>query len=691
MKTVTLNCASCGAPVLIPDGAETFVCPSCQTTLMVDRGEGYVTLKVLEKLSDSLHEMGQATSSAIKENAYVTQVELKRMQLQHLVSLEEMKLNSLQAELRAAKRRAPGNAGITPEMVDLVLQDNDSRMHIRGLKKEIAQLDAGWEESLDYYRQDVKLLNQAVACLLPYSPATEVSNRLTEVKSEQRRAEAALNQVEIRLLKQDLESLKYPPFDQLSLDQMEELLEMIPGDLARLNAGEKTPAKEKLIAELTVTLEKIKVYFPRKKLESLVGPVVSLDYKKPYPKPAELRQPMIDQVKSDLEKVNSIPAGPVRVQFNQQLHAMLEELSGLSTSDKPRNKPKKRKRRWFVTLLLVIVGMGCLLAAVIFGTAVYREVVGSNASSGLVNQIQGIANDENGEGSAYLPGQFESYQARYVEVTASTTFLRESPSTEAAGSYKVVQGDILVDLQEEGLSDSWYKVLTLDGSASGYLVRDWVNPISVTAVPGNQLSPTLGNRFFTEEYSTGSGVWEPGEFDDEFASGSTTISSGKYVIDLTSNDQYIYRYANQTVEGLPQDYVYSLTLTNEGSTDSVYYGLQTNVRGEEDFDALLIAPEGTLVVLAVRNNQFNLLYDSAEPVNTMAAFNWGSPNTLAVHRYVDSGSGAEIFEYALNGQVLVQISRGQSEGLATDMGVMVYLDARDVHARIVVDDFAIDQ
>jgi hypothetical protein len=26
MKTVTLNCASCGAPVSIPDGAETFVC-----------------------------------------------------------------------------------------------------------------------------------------------------------------------------------------------------------------------------------------------------------------------------------------------------------------------------------------------------------------------------------------------------------------------------------------------------------------------------------------------------------------------------------------------------------------------------------------------------------------------------------------------------------------------------------------
>ena len=691
MKTVTLNCASCGAPVSIPDGAETFVCPSCQTTLMVDRGEGYVTLKVLEKLSDSLHEMGQATSSAIKENAYVTQVELKRMQLLHLVSLEEMKLNSLQAELRAAKRRAPANISITVEMVDLILQDNDSRMHIRSLKKEIAQLDAGWEESLDYYRQDVKLLDQAIACLTPYSAATDVSNRLTEVMSEQRRAEAAFNQLEIKQLKRQLESFNYPPFGRLTLDQMEELLEKIPGDLARLDAGEKTPAREKLIGDLNATLEKIKLYFPRKKLESLVGPVVSLDYKKPYPKPVELRQPMIDQVQSDLEKVNSIPAGPVRVQFNQQLHAMLDELMGLAEAGKSKAKPKKRKRRWFLTLILIVVGLACLLASVIFITAVYRQVVGNNASSGLVDQIQGIVNDESGAEGGYLAGQFEPYQMRYVQVTASTTFLRESPSTEAAGAVKVVQGDILVDLQEEGLSDSWYKVLTLEGDASGYLVRDWVKPISVTAVPGDSISAALGNRFFMEDYSVSSSAWEPGDFDDEYGTGSTTISAGQYIIDMTSNDQYVYRYANQTVEGLPEDYVYSLTLTNEGGTDDVYYGLQTNVRDDDDFDALLIAPEGTVIVLAVRDNQFTLLYDSADPINTMATFNSGGPNILSVHRYIDPGSGEEVFEYAMNGQILVQISYGQPEELAKDMGVMVYLDERDVHTRIVVDDFAIDQ
>lgn len=693
MKTVTLNCASCGAPVSIPDGAETFVCPSCRTTLMVDRGEGYITLKVLEKLSDSIQEMGHVTSSAIKQNAYVTQVELKRMQLQHLVSLEEMKLNSIQAELRAAKRRTPLNAGITPEMVDLVLQDNDSRMHIRDLQKEIAHLDPGWEESLPVYRQDVKLLDQAISCLQPYAPATLVGNRLAEVKSEQRKAVAELNQVETKLLRRELESLQYPSFGRLSMDQMEELLEKIPGDLARLNAGEKTEAKEKLINELTDTLEKIKTFYPRKKLESLVGPVVSLDYKKPFPKLMEERQPLIDQVQADLDKVNSIPAGPVRTQFNQQLHALLDELSSLSASGHVKDKPKKRKRRWFVILVLVVLGMACLLAAAIFGTAIYREVVGDNAASGLGDSIQTILNgtgiDENAGESGYASGQFSAYQTAYVEVTASTTFLRESPSTEAAGSYKVVQGDILIDLQEEGLAEPWYKVLTLDGSASGYLVRDWVNPIAITAIPGDFLSGNLGERFFTEDFSAVSGAWEPGEFDDEYATGSTTISSGVYTLDMVSNDTYIYRYANQTVEDLPENYVYSLTATNEGSTAEVYYGIQTNVKGDANFDAMLIAPEGTIIILAVRNNQFTLLYDSGDPINTMAPFYSGQPNTLSVHRYVDPATGGEVFDYALNGQVLVRIGYGQPAGLAKDMGVMVYLNDRDIHARIVFDDFAI--
>jgi hypothetical protein len=145
------------------------------------------------------------------------------------------------------------------------------------------------------------------------------------------------------------------------------------------------------------------------------------------------------------------------------------------------------------------------------------------------------------------------------------------------------------------------------------------------------------------------------------------------------------------VDGLPEDYVYSLTATNEGSTTEVYYGIQTNIKDDDNFDAMLIAPEGTIIILAVRGNQFTLLYDSGDPINTMAPFFSGKSNTLSVHRYIDSVTGEEIFDYAMNDQTLVRIAYGQPEELAKDMGVMVYLNDKDIHARIVFDDFIINE
>ena len=691
MKTVTLNCASCGAPVFIPDGAETFVCPSCQTTLMVDRGEGYITLKVLEKLSDSIQEMGKATSSAIEQNTFATQMELKRMQLQHLVSLEEMKLSSLQSELRAAAWRAQANV-ITVDMEDIILQINASKMHIRSLKKEIAQLDPGWEESLEVFRQDLLLLDEAIAFLTPYNSTFKVSNLLSEVNHERRRAVAVFNQLETRLLRRDVKSLQYPPFDQLSMDQMEELMETIPGDLTRLEAFEKTEAKEKVIAELKETLQKIKAYFPRKKLESLVGPVVSLDYKKPFPNSMEERQPLIAQANADLEKVNSIPAGAVRTQFNQQLHALLDDLNTFPV--KGRGKNKKRKGRWFLILILVIVGLACLLALLIFGTAVYRNIKEGGTATGLVSQVQNFANNNSGDSSgesAYLPGQFEPYQRKYVEVTAGSTFLREAPDLNAEGSVKVVQGQILVDLEESGLASPWYKVMTMDGTDTGYLVRDWVNPITVEAVPGDSLMLNQGVRFYTEDFTTSDNAWEPETFDDEYATGSTMYLSGEFVVEMVTHQPYVYRYATLIVDNLPEEYYYSLSGASDGRDDTVYYGIQTNMASDANFDAMLIDSDGAVKVLLVRDYNFSLIYDSEDPVNTMAGYNASGANRLSMHRYIDAATGAIVNEYALNGAVVARITFGDPGDLINEMGWMIFVDDQDITSKVHFDDFLIEQ
>jgi len=313
MKTVKLNCASCGAPVAIQENVDTFICTSCNSTLSVDRGEGYITLKVIERLTESIQEMGEKTSSAIKENAFVTQVELKRMQLNQLISMEEMKLNTLHTEIRAVNRR--NTLGIaqnlrnlnTLELTDLLLQENDVRMHIRQLKADIAHLDLGWEESLDVIRRDGMLVDEAITTLMPFAFIGEIQDRLFRMQKEKSKCVKNYEKLEAKLLRKDLESIKYPPFERLTLEEMEELLQKIPVDISCLQKNEQTQVNLAIQKDLKTTLNKIKAHYPRRKVESQAGKLTSLDLHGPYPEEPVVIQPLIKQVKDDLAKLSEIP------------------------------------------------------------------------------------------------------------------------------------------------------------------------------------------------------------------------------------------------------------------------------------------------------------------------------------------------------------------------------------------------
>ena len=266
MKTVKMNCASCGAPIAIPEDVNTLVCISCNSTLSVDRGEGYITLKVIEKLAESIHEMGEKTSSAIKENSFVTQVELKRMQLNQLISMEEMKINTLQAEIRAAKRRTPAGIPLNDELSDLLLQENDIRMHIRSLKTDIAHLDPGWKESLDVIRRDGRVIDEAISSLSPYYYIDDVQNRIDIMDNEKEKCENAFDQLEAKQLHKEITSFTYPLIEKLSLEQMEELQQKIPQDIKSLEKPGKRPGSMLLSRKSSTLLwEGLKWYYPRKK------------------------------------------------------------------------------------------------------------------------------------------------------------------------------------------------------------------------------------------------------------------------------------------------------------------------------------------------------------------------------------------------------------------------------------------
>lgn len=104
MDLMKLSCPSCGGSLQLPDDIDQATCRYCQTMLVVQRGEGYASLKIAEKVQDAIRDSAVETRVAIEEGSLVTRDELRRMQLSQDLSATQARLASLQAEIRALER-----------------------------------------------------------------------------------------------------------------------------------------------------------------------------------------------------------------------------------------------------------------------------------------------------------------------------------------------------------------------------------------------------------------------------------------------------------------------------------------------------------------------------------------------------------------------------------------------------------
>ena len=683
MEIKKFNCASCGAPLTIPDDTDVIVCPACQSTLAIERSEGYVTLKVMEKLAETL-----------KENAFVTQVELRRMQTSQMISMEEMKLNTLQTEIRAAKRRTGNQTILQNELSELLLQENDIRMHIRTLKADIAHLDPGWEESLLVIRRDSALLDEAIGILMPYAYLPNIPARIDRMKNEKKRCEVQYNRLEAKLLHRELQAIDYPPFEKLTLEEMEELQEKIPQDLKFLNNKEQTNVNLQLQRELNNKLTQINQRYPRLKVESQVGELPSLDLKSPYPEEPEKLRILVNQIKADLSKLSEIPSSSEKDQFTRQLYEKHDYLTNRIKEDIPARKAKKKKRRLIWTLSILGVIFACIIIGIIIGVS----NLGGDEAINAVDQVESFITSNLDDGSVSGTSserdhqdQYEEYTNTYIEVTASVTYLRDEPTLEADSIYKVVQGDILLNIYEESLSDQWYKVSTFDGATTGYLAVDWVEPIAVNSVPGNQLESSFSSNLYTFDFSSELSDWPNEAYDDAYGKGSSSYDSGTYVIDITSNDDYIYSYTNQDVDGLPEDYYFSLSMVATELSVDAYYGIQANVIDESNFDAVLISSDDTIYLLRVRDGYFNILYDTSISMNTMVDINSEDINVLSVVRMRESANGEVTYQYAINDKIFAEVVVSDEMEWGTTMGAIIYLDKIGERAVIRIDDLIVKQ
>jgi uncharacterized Zn finger protein (UPF0148 family) len=133
MTITTVSCSSCGAPIKIPEDVDFLNCVYCGAALKVQRGEGYVALKLAEQVSKSIQQVGDRTQATIREGTYATQSELKRLQITQEIASLQIQLSGIQAEIRSLERQK-SNRKIKKQLRELRDQEKNLLASINRLQ-----------------------------------------------------------------------------------------------------------------------------------------------------------------------------------------------------------------------------------------------------------------------------------------------------------------------------------------------------------------------------------------------------------------------------------------------------------------------------------------------------------------------------------------------------------------------------
>jgi hypothetical protein len=683
MKIVKLNCTSCGAPISVPEDLDILFCNSCGSKLAVDRGEGYVALKLVEKLAQAVQESGEKAHSAIKENTFVTKTELKKVQLSQSISTEEMKLNSLRQEIRTLTRSVQPTYVMRTQLTNLRLDECNSLMHIRKLNLDMAKLDEGWDESLEVFQNDLASLNEIITILSPFTLDPKIAARIAELKKEQERAQAELITLETRIITKQLKSSKYPPLKTLNLDQLDALRSDIQQDMEFLLKGPQTEVKTRVKAELNGLSTNLNAIYPRKKVESSIGELKSLDLVSPFPAvPAQLI-PLIELAEADLGKVIDAPDSPSKILVKTEIEKLLNQLRTVQAKGIPSQKTFKtsgNKR----SLALLIVGFLAVIAVVVLGVVFMKQLVGdlipftvkSTASDFFLQQTR-------------LPGEYKEATANYLEILAQKTYLRAESNIDSQELAPVNNRDLVINLGQVGQAQDWYKVKLVDANTTGYLYQPWVNPVHGQSQIGTPARKSTGGKLYSQEFSS-PGNWLENTFDESFGTGSLKVSSGSYRIELNSKIPSYY-FSNVEVTEFPSRYSISVDLERLSGNGSGYYGLQTNIVDDTHFDFVMLSSEGNLLVGSKRGESIVIFYNTEDSPNKTVPINAGEVNRLSVLVESPGNNQPTSFTYAINGVSFYTLEYQTMQEYQSKVGLIVWLPAADESIKVSFDNLIVQK
>lgn len=257
MKVIKLNCPTCGAPISVPEAMEFINCASCGSFLAIDRGEGYVALKVAEKLARAIEDSGKDTQDVIRESITVTRSELQRLQAVQEISAIQMRLNNIQSEIRTIQRQ-PQSLTTENQLKGLHTEEFLAMDQIRVLNQTAkAPAENDVQGQILFFENEIRLIEAEISAIKQSGDSQR--NRIEDILETQReKLEDQVRNIKIQQIKNTLKTYRRPHDKFDNQDEAEEFLLIIEKDLQKIESRKDTAEGRVVHSELKARLESVK-------------------------------------------------------------------------------------------------------------------------------------------------------------------------------------------------------------------------------------------------------------------------------------------------------------------------------------------------------------------------------------------------------------------------------------------------
>ena len=341
MKISKLNCTACGAPMSIPEDLDQITCASCGTGLVIERGEGYVALKLAEKIARTIEVSGIQTQDVIRENTQVTRTELQRLQLSQELSALQMQLNGIQTEIRLLQRD-PNNKKFNSQLISLRGNEYQAMERIRVLKRQISVPDT---ENL---RACIEVAEWECSWIGPELAALKSSNQpqkgrlQSELENRKNELNISIHGLKIREVRNRFVSFKRPDAPEADFAQTSALLAMINEDERKLHQLRNTPEGKAVHDEILRRQKAVKQTLNRLELERLSGTLRSVNLR-PDPNDRTALVDYLNQLNSDIQSLSQVNSNDSARDFRSRLvsarKSTMRQLQILDNASRKANNP----------------------------------------------------------------------------------------------------------------------------------------------------------------------------------------------------------------------------------------------------------------------------------------------------------------------------------------------------------------